>query len=149
MIPKTRQNSMQVHFSSQTDLWSTPPELFRRLDARFHFDIDVCAVPSNAKCSRFFTPEQDGLKQEWKGTLFMNPPYGRTIGLWVRKAYESSLQGATVVCILPARTDTRWFHKYVAIGADEVIFLAGRIKFGNATTGAPFPSVIVVFRPGQ
>ena len=141
-----RQHRMQVHFSSQTDMWATPVELFRRLDVEFHFNTDVCAVPENAKCERFFTPEQDGLKQDWTGTCFMNPPYGRDIGNWVKKAHDSSLKGTTVVCVLPARTDTRWWHHYVA-KADEVRFLAGRLKFGDAATSAPFPSVIVVFRP--
>ena len=127
-------------------MWATPIELFRRLDAEFKFNTDVCAVPDNAKCQHFFTPEQDGLKQDWTGTCFMNPPYGRDIGNWVKKAHDSSLKGTTVVCVLPARTDTRWWHRYVA-KADEVRFLAGRLKFGDAATSAPFPSVIVVFRP--
>ena len=141
-----RQHRMQVHFSSQTDMWATPVELFRRLDVEFHFNTDVCAVPENAKCERFFTPEQDGLKQDWTGTCFMNPPYGRDIGSWVQKAHESSLKGTTVVCLLPARTDTKWWHRYVT-KADEVRFLAGRRKFGDAATSAPFPSAIVIFRP--
>lgn len=98
---------MSVHFSSATDLWATPQDFFDRLDARFGFEMDVCASPDNAKCARYFTKADDGLTQRWSGICWMNPPYGRQIGHWMRKAYESSLAGATVVCLVPARTDTR------------------------------------------
>ena len=135
-----------VFFSSKTDLWSTPPDLFARLDAEFGFTLDVCAVPENAKCLRYFTPEIDGLRQTWEGIVWMNPPYGRTIGKWVRKAYLSAREGAVVVCLLPARTDTRWWHDYVT-HAHEHWFIKGRLKFGGARSGAPFPSAVVVFRP--
>jgi len=134
-----------VHFSSKTDLWATPPELFARLNEEFHFTLDVCALPQNAKCRRFFTPEHDGLKQRWSGCSWMNPPYGRTIGLWMRKAWEESQRGVTVVCLVPARTDTAWWHDYAARG--EVRFLRGRLKFSNCKNSAPFPSAIVIFRP--
>lgn len=121
-------NSM---FTSNTDLWSTPQEFFDRLNAVYQFDTDVCALPENAKCKNFFTPEQDGSKQEWKGVCWMNPPYGREIGKWVRKAYESARDnGATVVCLLPARTDTKWFHDY-CIPYGEITFVKGRLKFGG------------------
>lgn len=131
-------------FSSATDLWETPQWLFDRLNDQYHFELDVCALPENAKCDRYFTPEQDGLQQEWTGVCWMNPPYGREIGKWVRKAYESAQAGATVVCLLPARTDTAWWHDYVMHG--EITFLRGRLKFGNSKNSAPFPSAIVVFR---
>jgi phage N-6-adenine-methyltransferase len=131
-------------FSSATDQWETPQWLFDRLNDQYHFELDVCALPENAKCDRYFTPEQDGLQQEWTGVCWMNPPYGRKIGKWVRKAYESAQQGATVVCLLPARTDTAWWHDYVMHG--EITFLRGRLKFGNSKNSAPFPSAIVVFR---
>jgi phage N-6-adenine-methyltransferase len=131
-------------FSSRTDVWATPKEVFALLDAEFHFDLDVCALPGNAKCQRFFSPEDDGLKQEWIGTAYCNPPYGRRIDKWVEKAYVSSLNGATVVCLLPARCDTRWWHDYVMKG--EIRFIRGRLKFGSATSAAPFPSAIVIFR---
>jgi phage N-6-adenine-methyltransferase len=113
----------------------------------YRFETDVCATADNAKCERFYTREQDGLKQQWKGSCWMNPPYGREIGLWVRKACESARDnGATVVCLLPARTDTRWFHNYCAPhGAIE--FLKGRLKFGTSRNAAPFPSMIIVFNP--
>jgi len=138
-------NNMAAMMSSTTDMWETPKWLFDQLNEFYRFDIDVCAVPENAKCARFFTPEHDGLMQEWTGTCWMNPPYGREIGKWVRKAYESAQKGATVVCLLPARTDTSWWHDYCMKG--EITFLRGRIKFGQAKNSAPFPSAIVVFRP--
>lgn len=131
-------------FSSATDMWETPQNFFDELDKEFHFSCDVCATRENAKCAKFYTPEQDGLKQTWGGggTLWMNPPYGREIGKWVKKASESN---ATVVCLLPARTDTRWFHDYI-YGKAEIRFVRGRLKFGGGKNSAPFPSMVVVFR---
>jgi len=134
---------MNIHFSSKTDLWSTPQKFFDELNKIYCFDIDVCANMENAKCKDFFSLEQDGLRQEWLGNCWMNPPYGREISKWIKKAYESSLKGATVVCLLPARTDTRWFHDYCING--KVEFIKGRLKFGNSKNAAPFPSMIVVF----
>ena len=136
---------MNVHFSSATDLWATPDDFFALYHARYGFQLDVCATSENAKCARYFTKADDGLVQEWTGTCWMNPPYGRTIGEWMRKAYESSLTGATVVCLVPARTDTRWWHDYAMKG--EVEFIKGRLKFGGHNNSAPFPSAVVVFRP--
>lgn len=135
-------------FSSKNQAWETPKDFFDKYDALFHFETDVCALPENAKCKRFFTPEMDGLKQEWTGVCWMNPPYGIQIGKWVRKAYESARDNlATVVCLLPARTDTRWFHDYILPHA-EVQFIKGRIKFGGAKENAPFPNMLVTFYPG-
>lgn len=132
-------------FSSKTGLWETPQDFFDELDQEFHFDLDVCALPENAKCARYYTPEQDGLSQPWAGTCWCNPPYGREIGSWVRKGFLSSVEGgATVVMLLPARTDTRWFHEYI-YGKAEVRFIKGRLKFGGSTNSAPFPSMIVIF----
>ena len=131
-------------FSSKTDLWATPQDFFDRLNEVFRFDLDVCALPENAKCQKFFTPEIDGLSQEWKGTVWMNPPYGRGIDAWVRKAYQQAQAGATVVCLLPARTDTKWWHDYCQKG--EITFIRGRLKFGGNKNSAPFPSAVVVFR---
>lgn len=136
----------EVMFSSQTDLWATPQELFDKLNAEFDFTVDVCASPENAKCAVYYTPEIDGLKQEWTGVCWCNPPYGREIGKWVEKAYKSAKTGgAMVVMLLPARTDTRWFHDFIYEKA-EIRFIKGRLKFGDSTNSAPFPSMIVIYR---
>lgn len=134
-----------VHFSSTTDLWSTPQSFFDALNDEFGFTVDVCASPENAKCRRFFTAKDDGLAQVWEGFCWMNPPYGRTIGKWMEKAFLSAEQGATVVCLIPARTDTAWWHDYAAKG--EVRFIRGRLKFGGHSNSAPFPSAVVIFKP--
>lgn len=131
--------------SSKTSEWPTPQSFFDELNAEFGFDLDPCSTHENAKCDRHFTAEEDGLRQEWKGTVYVNPPYGKEIGLWVEKAYRSSLAGATVVCLLPANTDTRWFHDWCLKG--ELRFVKGRLKFGDGKDSAPFASVVVVFRP--
>lgn len=123
----------ELMFSSKTDEWETPRDLFDRLDDEFHFTLDVCATEQNAKCARYFTKEQDGLSREWRGVVWCNPPYGRTVGSWVRKAHEAATRGATVVMLLPARTDTRWFHEFLYEKPGvEVRFLKGRLKFGGA-----------------
>lgn len=116
-------------FSSDRQDWETPIELFRMLDAEFGFDLDVCAIKCNAKCPIFFSPADNGLEHPWRGICWMNPPYGRSIGEWMAKAYLSSLQGATVVCLVPARTDTQWWHDFAMRG--EIRFLEGRLKFGG------------------
>lgn len=134
---------MSVHFSSETDLWATPQHFFDTLNVAFGFELDVCASPDNAKCAHYFTKVDDGLAQDWRGMVWMNPPYGRGISAWMRKAYESSLQGATVVCLVPARTDTAWWHDWAMRG--DITFIRGRLKFGDAKNSAPFPSALVVF----
>jgi phage N-6-adenine-methyltransferase len=136
-----------VWASSATDLWATPQDFFDALHAEFGFDLDVCATPENAKCSRYFTRDDDGLAQPWTGVCWMNPPYGRGIGAWLRKAWESAQAGATVVCLVPARTDTAWWWDYAMKG--EVRFIRGRLKFGGHKTNAPFPCAVVVFRPAS
>lgn len=137
---------VEVHFSSRTDEWATPRWLFDALDSEFGFTLDPCCTHENAKCKRHFTIEENGLEQDWSGeTVFMNPPYGTQIGQWMKKAYFESRKGAIVVCLVPARTDTRWWHSCAMRG--EIRLLKGRLKFGNAETSAPFPSAIVVFRP--
>lgn len=134
-------------FTSNTDLWSTPQDFYEKLKQEFDFQVDVCALPENAKCDKYFTPDEDGLQQEWSGICWMNPPYGRQINRWVKKAYESHLNnGATVVCLLPARTDTRWWHDYCMKG--EIRFVKGRLKFGGSKNSAPFPSAVVIFGKG-
>ena len=134
-------SGIETRFST---VWETPQELFDQLDSYFHFDLDVCALPENAKCERYFTPEMDGLSQTWTGTCWMNPPYGREIGAWLEKAYVSSRKGATVVCLIPSKTDTKWWHEFVTKG--EIGFIRGRLHFGTKDT-APFSNTVVVFRP--
>lgn len=136
-----------VMFSSKTDQWETPKDFFDDLDALFHFTLDACALPENAKCEKYFTPEMDGLKQEWGGVVWCNPPYGREIGRWVEKGYLSAKNGCTVVMRLPARTDTKWFHEYCYMNRFATVrFVKGRLKFGGSRNGAPFPSMVVIFR---
>lgn len=132
-------------FTSNTDLWATPQSFFDKLHDEFGFEVDVCANHENAKCPVFFTKEQDGLQQNWNDkTCWMNPPYGREIKSWVKKA--SDARGVVVVCLLPARTDTSWFHDYIYNNWwVEIRFVRGRLKFGDATNSAPFPSMIVIF----
>lgn len=133
--------------------WETPADFFKKYDDIYKFTLDVCCVPETAKCPKFFTPAEDGLKQDWsKDICWMNPPYGREIGHWVKKAYEESLKGATVVCLLPARTDTRWWWNYCMKGKIE--FIRGRLKFrGKNKDGvyvkhnATFPNAVIVFHP--
>jgi phage N-6-adenine-methyltransferase len=130
--------------SSNTDKWSTPRWLFDALDRYYQFSLDVCAIPENAKCKRFFSPQENGLKQKWERNCWMNPPYGREIVKWVRKAYESSLDGTVVVALLPARTDTAWFWDYVYDKA-MIEFIRGRLRFSDGKGAAPFPSMIAVW----
>lgn len=136
----------EVMFSSRTGEWETPQRLFEQLDRTYSFTLDACATAENAKCAKYYTPEEDGLAQPWEGRVWCNPPYGREIGKWVKKAWESTRSGATVVMLLPARTDTKWFHRYL-YGKAELRFLEGRIKFSGSRNSAPFPSMVAVFTP--
>lgn len=125
-------------YTSNSEEWGTPQGLFDRLNKEFNFTLDICASEENAKCP----------KERMGGVIWMNPPYGRQIGNWVKKAKEAARQGkATVVCLLPARTDTSWWHDY-AMKANEIRLIRGRLKFGDGKGSAPFPSAIVVFRKG-
>ena len=138
---------MDVHYSSKTNEWSTPQDFFDELDKEFNFTLDPCATRENAKCTKYFTVEDDGLKQDWSNdVVFMNPPYGREIKYWVQKAYEESLKGATVVCLIPSRTDTKYWHDYIFGKADDIRFLRGRLKFGGSKNSAPFPSAIIIYK---
>jgi len=132
-------------FSSLTDLWSTPQDYFDIVSKEFDFTLDVCAIAENAKCKDFYSPGQNGLAQLWHGVCWMNPPYGRTIGKWVKKAFDSTHYGTVVVGLLPARTDTKWFHDYI-YGKAEVRFIRGRLKFGGCKNSAPFPSMLVIWK---
>lgn len=139
--------NIAVMFSSKDDKWSTPQDFFDELNNEFHFTLDPCADDSNHKCERYYTEEDDGLLQDWEGEIvFCNPPYGKAIKDWVRKAYiEGCKPNTTVVMLIPARTDTIYFHKYIYHKA-EIRFLKGRLKFGNSKNSAPFPSMVVIFR---
>ncbi len=136
-----------VMFSSKTSEWETPQDFFDKLNAEFNFTLDPCATRENAKCAKYFTVEDDGLKQDWQGEIvFCNPPYGRAIKDWVKKCYEESRkENTTVVMLIPARTDTKHFHEYIYHKAKEIRFIKGRLKFGNSKNSAPFPSMVVVF----
>jgi len=123
---------MSVHFSSKSNEWYTPQYLFDELNEKYQFTLDPCASHENAKCDKYFTIEDDGLTKDWsKDIVFMNPPYGRNIKHWIKKAYEESVKGATVVCLIPARTDTTYWHDYIFNNAYNIKFLKGRIKFGG------------------
>lgn len=144
---------MTIHYSSKRPDWATPSELFATLDAEFDFTLDAAASDDNTKVpTRYFTEADDALTQPWTGIdgaparAFVNPPYGRGIGKWVEKAIRESHRGATVVMLVPARTDSVWFQE-LAAHAQEVRLLAGRVTFEGASEPAPFPSAIAVLRP--
>ena len=138
--------------SSKNMCWCTPQEFFDKLNEEFCFTLDAAATDKTAKCPLYFTPETDGLKSSWKvaggGTVFCNPPYGREIGKWVQKAYEEAQTGTPIVLLIPARTDTRYFHVFIYHKA-EIRFIRGRLRFtdddGNAADPAPFPSMLVIY----
>lgn len=133
-------------FSSNRQDWETPQEFFNKLNKEFNFNLDPCADSKNYKCDKYFTEKIDGLKQDWGGyTVFVNPPYGREIGKWIEKAYIESKKGATVVMLIPARTDTKYWHDYV-MQANEIRFIKGRLRFVGSKNAAPFPSAIVIFK---
>lgn len=137
----------RILFSSKQHDWETPWHFFTKLDAEFHFTLDPCCSIQTAKCKYFFTEKENGLLQSWKGhRVFCNPPYGRVIGYWVKKCFDESQAPHTkVVMLIPARTDTRWFHHYIYHKTQEIRFLKGRLRFGNSIHAAPFPSMVVVF----
>jgi len=145
-------------FSSKSDEWETPQDLFDKLNKEFNFTLDPCATKDNHKCNKYYTIEDDGLSKDWSGeTVFVNPPYGRSIGKWVKKCYEEYLKGTTVVMLIPSRTDTKWFHQYI-YNKTEFRLLKGRLKFVNRLfpswneegnyklSPAPFPSMIVIYK---
>ena len=149
--------------SSKSDEWETPQNLFDQLNAEFHFTLDPCCQEYNHKCEKYYTPKEDGFRQNWEGEIvFCNPPYGKTIGKWVQKCWEEHKQhNTTIVMLIPSRTDTKWFHKYILNEATEIRYIQGRLKFVNRTfpswredgnfriSPAPFPSMIVVYKPKE
>jgi phage N-6-adenine-methyltransferase len=142
-----QQLAQRVYHKSKKHDWETPWPVFREYDAEFHFTLDVCATAENTKCARFFSPEVDGLVQDWGDDIcWMNPPYGDALPAWMAKAYLSSLAGATVVCLVPSRTGTNWWHDWV-LGKGEIRQRKGRITFVGAPSNAGFASVAVIYRP--
>ena len=164
-------NDMDIHYSSDSNEWETPIEFFNKLDSEFSFTLDPCCSEFNFKCEKHYTEKENGLKQDWSNDIvFMNPPYGREIKYWVEKAYKESLKGAVVVCLIPARTDTSYWHEYIFPYADDIRFIRGGLKFGKTESTehieqlnifgikqkqsiniqsdlpAPFPSAVVIFK---
>lgn len=140
-----------IFFSSNSEEWGTPQSFFDDLDSEFSFTLDVCASHENAKCCKYFTKDVDGLSMDWSGeTVWCNPPYGRHISKWIRKCYEHAKHGYVAVMLIPARTDTNYFHDYIYNKA-EIRFIRGRLYFvnqyGSNFGRAPFPSMVVIFRP--
>jgi phage N-6-adenine-methyltransferase len=135
---------IDIHFSSKSNEWATPQDFFDKLNEEFHFTLDPCATKENTKCAKFYTQEDDGLAQSWDNEIvFCNPPYGRQIKHWVKKASEA--MGGVVVLLIPARTCTSYFHDYI-YNKSEIRFIRGRLKFGGHTNAAPFPSMVVIFK---
>jgi len=148
----------KLMFSNVNNAWCTPQDFFNKLNAEFNFNLDPCATEKSAKCKKFFTAVEDGLKQDWgEHNVFVNPPYGRQIGKWVKKCYEEGKKPNTIVVMLiPSRTDTRYFHDYI-LGKAEIRFVKGRLTFWDmdgekylkgdfkSMTPAPFPSMLVIF----
>ena len=132
-------------FTSNSSEWETPQDLFDSLNREFDFELDPCATDSNHKCDLYYTKETDGLSKDWDGKrVYCNPPYGRGIENWIKKCAKHK---GLAVMLIPARTDTTWFHKYIYHNlCAEVRFLKGRLKFSESKNSAPFPSMIVVFR---
>lgn len=142
----------EVMFSSKTDQWATPQYFYDELDREFHFTLDPCADENNHKCNLWFDKSTDGLKQNWgDNRVYCNPPYGREIGKWVEKcSIESQKENTLCVMLIPARTDTKWFHDYIYKKPNvEIRFIKGRLKFGDSKNSAPFPSMVVIFRQGD
>lgn len=142
----------ELHFSSQDQTWSTPQDFYDKLDKEFNFTLDPCCSELTAKCQKFYTQKDDGLSKSWQNEIvFMNPPYGREIKHWVKKAKDEFLKGScTVIALIPSRTDTKYWHDHIFPlyykGVIEIRFIKGRLKFGNSKNSAPFPSALVIFK---
>ena len=149
----------KLMFSNINNAWCTPQSFFDKINEEFNFTLDPCCTEVSAKCKNFYTPQKDGLLQDWTGeSVFVNPPYGRQIGKWVKKCYEEGQKkNTTVVLLIPSRTDTRYFHDYI-LGKAEIRFLKGRLTFWDldgekykngdfkSMTPAPFPSLLAIFK---
>ena len=136
----------ELHFKSEKQTWETPLDFFSKLDQLFSFTLDACASSDNAKVANYYTEEQDALLQDWQGVVWCNPPYGREQIKFIEKAYQESVKhGSVVVCLIPARPDTKVWQDLIFNHADQVCFIKGRLKFGNSKDAAPFPSALIVF----
>jgi site-specific DNA-methyltransferase (adenine-specific) len=145
------ENTLKSLFSSNSNEWATPQDFFNLINKEFSFELDTASTKENAKCKKFFTEKDNGLLKEWKAkSVWCNPPYGKATGHWIKKAYEETQKGNAdqVVVLIPSRTDTKYFSTYGAL-ADELRFVKGRLKFGEATSAAPFPSVLFIFRKNR
>ena len=146
--------TQKLMFSSKSDMWGTPTTFFEKLNRTYKFTLDACANKENRKCEKYYTIEDDGLSKSWRNeVVFVNPPYS-DVGKWVAKAYyESTNNGATVVMLIPSRTDTKYWHDYIMYAANKIYFIKGRLKFENGSHkvshAAPFPSAVVVFDLGR
>lgn len=132
-------------YSSESSEWETPTDFFEELNAKYKFTLDPCCTKKSAKCKKFYTKKENGLIQSWRGErVFMNPPYGQEISQWVKKAWTEfyTHDRVFIVALLPARTDTKWFHDYIYRIA-QIEFIKGRLKFGDSKNSAPFPSMLV------
>lgn len=140
-------SKLAVHFSSKRGDHGTPQWLFDRLNERFKFKMDLAASGKNKLCDKYFSEKDNGLELTWpKGWSWCNPPYGKSLIYWAKKAYEQSEEGRDCIMLLPARTDTKWFHQYILPFASAVIFIRGRLTFKGEPASAPFPSMLVVWK---
>ena len=139
--------NLDVMFSSKSNEWSTPQNLFDKLNNKYHFTLDPCSTVENHKCDKFYTIEDDGLIKDWSNeTVFVNPPYGRELYKWVKKCYEEGLNGTKIVLLIPSRTDTKYFHEFLYNKNNvKIEFIKGRLKFGDSNNSAPFPSLLAYF----
>ncbi|MBQ6503243.1 MAG: hypothetical protein IJI57_04955 [Flexilinea sp.] len=136
-----------INQDSGKDDWGTPKKLFEYLDKEWHFELDPCANDRNHLCEKYYTKAEDGLSQDWEGKrVYMNPPYGRETGKWIEKAYRESVKGASVVCLIPARPDTSYWHNWIFPYASKIQFIQGRLHYSDGKEGCPFPSAIVIFQ---
>ena len=137
----------KVLFSSKSNEWATPQDLYNKLNNRYNFTLDPCSSLENHKCDKFYTIKENGLIQDWSNeVVFCNPPYGREIYDWVKKCYNEHLNGTKIVLLIPSRTDTKYFHEFLYKKPNiKLEFIKGRLKFGDSNNSAPFPSLLAYF----
>jgi site-specific DNA-methyltransferase (adenine-specific) len=147
VIGQQRMVRPELRFKSATNEWPTPDTLWKPLDDEFGFTLDVCSTHENAKCKNHFTLAEDGLKQPWDGVAWMNPPYGAQLARWVKKCHDEAKRGVLVVGLIPVRSNTSYWHDYIM--GNEIRFVRGYPKFGNAKQGLKAPLAVVVWRPNN